>query len=134
MSDLNTKTLCIKDEYLQQNLDGSKTIEVRADYKYSLPQIQPDIQQEEQTDEGPLYHVIIHNDDVTPMDFVINILTSIFELDNLRALHVMYTAHYQGSAYVQTLPKPEAVKRVGMAHMSARLNSYPLEFTLEPEK
>ncbi len=93
----------------------------------------PEISQEEQTDQGPLYRVIIHNDDVTPMDFVIQTLTGIFLLDALHALQVMYTAHYQGRAYVQTLPKPEAEKRVGLAHVSARLNGYPLQFTIERE-
>jgi ATP-dependent Clp protease adaptor protein ClpS len=90
--------------------------------------------QEQQAVEGPLYDVIIHNDDVTPMDFVVTILLSIFQLAGIRAAQVMYTAHHNGSAYVQTLPKAEAVRRVGLAHMSARLNKYPLEFTIQPQK
>jgi ATP-dependent Clp protease adaptor protein ClpS len=89
--------------------------------------------QESETTEGPLYQVIIHNDDVTPMDFVLHILLTIFELAGPHAIQVMYTAHYHGSAYVQTLPRPEAQKRVGLAHMSARLNNYPLQFSLKPE-
>ncbi len=93
----------------------------------------PEFSQEEKIDQGPLYRVIIHNDDVTPMDFVLQTLTGIFQLDTLHAIQVMYTAHYKGRAYVQTLPKPEAVKRVGLAHVSARLNGYPLQFTIEAE-
>jgi ATP-dependent Clp protease adaptor protein ClpS len=96
------------------------------------PQIHED--QEQRTSLEPLYRVIIHNDDVTPMDFVLHILRSVFLLDSLRALQVMYTAHYHGSAYVQTLPKSEAMERVGRAHITARLNRYPLRFTLEPEE
>ena len=87
-----------------------------------------------ETTQGPLYRVIIHNDDVTPMDFVLLILKSIFKLDGLQALQVMYSAHFHGQASVQTLPKPEAQKRIGLAHTSARLNQYPLLFTLEAEK
>ncbi len=95
----------------------------------------PDIGEnlEEETTQGPLYRVIIHNDDVTPVDFVVLTLQSIFFLDALHAVQVMYTAHYHGQAYVQTLPKPEAEKRVGLAHTSARLNGYPLLFTIEQE-
>jgi ATP-dependent Clp protease adaptor protein ClpS len=81
----------------------------------------------------PPYRVIIHNDDVTPMDFVMLMLRSVFLLDNVRALQVMYTAHYNGSAYVVTLPRPEAIQRVGLAETSARLNHYPLKFSLEIE-
>jgi ATP-dependent Clp protease adaptor protein ClpS len=99
----------------------------------TLPYIEIDRQKAYKTSEGPLYQVIIHNDDVTPMDFVIHILVSVFELNTAHALQVMYTAHYQGSAYVQTLPRPEAHRRVGLAHLSARLNGYPLGFTLKPE-
>ncbi len=90
-------------------------------------------EQQTQTDQGPLYRVIIHNDDVTPMDFVIHILVSIFCLPDPNAIYIMYTAHLNGSAYVQTLPKPEAQKRIGKAHFAARLRSYPLTLSMEPE-
>ena len=86
-----------------------------------------------ETTQGPLYRVIIHNDDITPMDFVLLTLKNIFQLNAPRAVQVMYTAHFHGQAYVQTLPKAEAQKRIGLAHISARLNRYPLLFTLEPE-
>lgn len=96
-----------------------------------FPEIGEDL--EEETTQGPLYRVIIHNDDVTPMNFVLLILESIFKLSTAHALQVMYTAHFHGQAYVQTLPKLEAQKRVGLAHTSARLHHYPLLFTLEAE-
>ncbi len=86
-----------------------------------------------QTDQGPLYRVIIHNDDVTPMDFVVHILVTIFCIPDPNATYIMYTAHLNGSAYVQTLPKPEAQKRIGKAHFAARLRSYPLKLSMEPE-
>lgn len=89
--------------------------------------------EKEKTSLKPLYRVIVHNDDVTPMQFVISILRTVFYVDVLQALQVMYTAHYHGEAHVQTLPKAEAVKRVGLAHMTARLNNYPLKFTIERE-
>jgi ATP-dependent Clp protease adaptor protein ClpS len=80
-----------------------------------------------------LYRVIIHNDDVTPMDFVVNVLTSIFMLSQPDAAEVMLTAHYSGAAYVQTLPKSEAEKRINKAHFAAGLEGYPLHFSIEPE-
>ena len=81
----------------------------------------------------PLYHVIIHNDDVTPMDFVVHVLESIFFVSGSQALDIMYTAHNSGASYVQSLPKNEANSRVGKAHFAAGLEGYPLHFTLEQE-
>ena len=89
--------------------------------------------EQEQADEGRLYRVIIHNDEITPMDFVIDILMSIFMLPTANAAHVMYTAHLNGNAYVQTLPKSEAQRRINKAHFAARFKGYPLQFTIEPE-
>jgi ATP-dependent Clp protease adaptor protein ClpS len=98
-------------------------------------QITPAIEivEETQTELEPLYRVIIHNDDVTPMDFVVNVLTSIFMLAQPDALEVMLIAHFKGAAYVQTLPKTEAEKRINKAHFAAGLEGYPLHFSLEPE-
>lgn len=98
----------------------------------SVPQIQPAPVQE--TGLEPMMWVVIHNDDVTPMDFVIHILRSIFEVEGVAAVQIMYTAHYHGSAYVQCLPRPTAQDRIHRAHFAASLQGYPLRFTLEPER
>ena len=81
----------------------------------------------------PLIRIYIHNDNVTPMEFVVHQLVTIFLLPAPNAEYVMYTAHLIGSAYVQTLPAPEARRRVNRARFAARLRSYPLQFSMEPE-
>lgn len=77
--------------------------------------------------------VFVHNDDITPFDFVIVILQRIFQLTSMEAEHVAYVAHTRGLAYVATLPCPEAHKRVGKAHFAASLEGYPLTFSVEVE-
>jgi ATP-dependent Clp protease adaptor protein ClpS len=92
-----------------------------------------EITPDEETELEPLYRVLIHNDDVTPMDFVVNVLVNIFFILQPDAVEIMLTAHYSGLAYVQTLPKTEAEKRVNKAHFAAGLEGYPLHFSIEPE-
>lgn len=99
----------------------------------TTPRIDPEIVVVPETEEEPRYRVIIHNDDVTPMDFVVYILERIFEVVGPDAVEIMFTAHYKGAAYVQTLPKNEAQSRIGKAHFAAGLEGYPLHFTMEPE-
>jgi len=96
-----------------------------------IPEIQ--ILEESETELEPLYSVIIHNDNVTPMDFVVHILKTIFYLSNPKSADIMFTAHIQGSAYVLSLIKPEAEKRIKKAHAEAHNAGYPLKFTMEPE-
>lgn len=99
--------------------------------------LEQDTQQEIKPDnlnalEG-LWNVIVHNDEVTPYDFVILVLRRFFKLLPPDAEYVTYLAHTQGRAVVATLPLPEAQKRVGQAHFAASLEGYPLLFTIEPE-
>ncbi len=96
-----------------------------------IPDILEDTEQEDALE--PLYRVIIHNDDVTPYDFVILILQKIFQLKPLEAEHVTFVAHTSGQAHVATLPLSDARKKVGKAHFAASLEGYPLTFTIEPE-
>ena len=98
-------------------------------------QIPPDIQffEKTETELEPLYKVIIHNDNVTPMDFVIHVLKNHFYLSNDKAADIMFTAHVYGTAYVQTLAKSEAEKRINRAHFEANNAGNPLKFTMEPE-
>jgi ATP-dependent Clp protease adaptor protein ClpS len=89
------------------------------------------LDQQTEEEEESLAKVLIHNDEVTPMDFVIVILQRIFKLLPLEAEHVMVTAHFNGLALVATLPLSEAKKRVGKAHFAAQLEGYPLQFSIE---
>jgi ATP-dependent Clp protease adaptor protein ClpS len=105
--------------------------------KLQVAQVSPDIQiieeEQQETELEPLYRVLIHNDHITPMEFVVQILTTVFYLPNDKAIDIMMTAHITGIAYVQTLPKSEAEKRINKAHFAAGLEGYPLHFSMEPE-
>jgi len=99
----------------------------------TAPEIEITEDQQQETAYEPMFRVIIHNDEVTPMDFVVHVLRNIFMLLAPDALKVMYTAHYRGEAVVQILPKSEAEKRINKAHFAAGLEGYPLHFSIEPE-
>jgi ATP-dependent Clp protease adaptor protein ClpS len=77
--------------------------------------------------------VFVHNDDITPYDFVILVLVRFFKLLPHDAELVTWTAHNSGIAQVVVLPVNEAQRRVGQAHFAASLEGYPLTFSIEPE-
>lgn len=79
------------------------------------------------------YRVIIENDNITSMDFVVMVLTGIFALGMDEAVNVMLIAHSHGEAVVTVLPYQEASDKVYAAHELARTNGYPLRFYLEPD-
>lgn len=82
---------------------------------------------------GNLWRVIIHNDEVTPYDYVISVLETVFFLSSELAEHVTWTAHEQGQAVVVIRPRTEAERLVDIAKTRARLDGFPLTFTLEIE-
>jgi len=98
-----------------------------------VPDLSEVVDKQSKVVEDPPYRVIIHNDDITPMNFVIYVLQNIFMLAGPRAVQVMFTAHIHGSAYVDSLPKNEAQRRIHQAHVAARFAGYPLLFTLVQE-
>jgi len=79
------------------------------------------------------YRVIIHNDNVTTFEFVINTLVVVFEQTFIKATHIAFEAHSTGQAYVCTLPLEEAKSRVFKAQFAARQQGFPLTFSIEPE-
>lgn len=85
-------------------------------------------------EEGQQGRILVHNDDVTPYDFVVLILRQVFGLSPSQAEAVTRRAHVTGLAYVMTLPIEEAKHRVGRAHGIARQAGFPLAFTIEPEQ
>ena len=83
---------------------------------------------------SPLYRVLIHNDDVTPMDFVVRVLVEIFRLDASRSIDVMMEAHTKGVAHVVTEPLEQAEFHVDQSRSLSRARHFPLTFSIEPEE
>ncbi|CAI2718123.1 ATP-dependent Clp protease adaptor ClpS [Nitrospina watsonii] len=80
----------------------------------------------------PLYRVIMWDDDVTTMEFVIRMLFRVFGKDYPSAERLMLEVHYSGHAHVDTLPLERAEFKVDQVHKAAALENYPFRCTIEP--
>jgi ATP-dependent Clp protease adaptor protein ClpS len=76
----------------------------------------------------PKYRVLLHNDDVNSMDFVVQaLLRTVQRLTVDEAIKIMLEAHLNGKALVIICPKETA------EFYRAGLESYGLTSTIEPE-
>jgi ATP-dependent Clp protease adaptor protein ClpS len=98
----------------------------------SDPLVGPDVRSRVQLE--PLYRILIHNDDVTPYNYVTLVLRTLFKLSYELAEHITWVAHTTGVARVVTRPRNEAKRLVDRAHAAARLDGFPLTFSMEPEE
>lgn len=81
---------------------------------------------------APLYRVLIHNDDLTPFDFVMAVLVRVFKLNRERTHAVTLEAHRSGVALVVVEPREHAEFHVEQSHSIARGAKFPLTFSIEP--
>lgn len=80
-----------------------------------------------------MWKVIFLNDDQTPMEFVIELLTSIFKHQESSARDLTLEIHNTGSAVVGVY-NHEIAEHKGMESTTlARANNFPLRVTLEQE-
>ncbi len=77
------------------------------------------------------YKVIMHNDDFTTMDFVVDILRDIFHKDEMEAERLMLLVHEVGKAVVGSYPYDIAVSKVQTAATRAKAEGFPFRMTLE---
>lgn len=79
------------------------------------------------------YKVIILNDDLTPMEWVISILTEIFKHTQSKAQELTLAIHSDGSAIAGIYSYEIAEQKSVEATMLSRNNGFPLAFKLEVE-
>lgn len=79
------------------------------------------------------HKVIYLNDNITPVDFVIDSLVDIFDHDFSAAELLTQQVHEEGSAVVAVLPFEIAEHKGLETTVSARSNGYPLQVKIEPE-
>ena len=77
------------------------------------------------------YRVIMHNDDFTSMEFVVEILIDIFHKDEIEAQRLMLMVHESGRAAVGMYPYDIAVTKVQAAMARAREEDFPFRLTVE---
>ncbi|MDO5045098.1 ATP-dependent Clp protease adaptor ClpS [Campylobacter sp.] len=79
------------------------------------------------------FKVILLNDDVTSMDFVVDILTQIFNHDAQSAITIMLKVHNEGSAICGIYPKEVALSKQNEVKKAAARAGYPLKVQVEEE-
>lgn len=79
----------------------------------------------------PLYRVVMHNDDYTPMDFVVEVLQRFFGFPRDRAVQVMLTVHTRGKAVAGTYTVQIAETKISQVNEYARAHQHPLLCTME---
>ena len=77
------------------------------------------------------YNVIMHNDDFTTMEFVVEILEEIFNKNEMEAESLMMTVHKGGKAVVGCYPYDIAVSKVNAAKIRAKSAGFPFKMTVE---
>ena len=94
-------------------------------YDLAVEEARPKIKQ------PPLYRVVLINDDYTPMEFVVDILESIFGMERTRATQVMLEVHTKGKGVCGVYNFEIAETKVAQVMGVARQHQHPLLCTME---
>lgn len=79
----------------------------------------------------PLYRVVLINDDFTPMEFVVDILESVFGMERTRATQVMLEVHTKGIGVCGVFSYEIAETKVAQVMSIAKQHQHPLLCTME---
>ena len=77
------------------------------------------------------YHVVLRNDDVTTMEFVVMVLMTIFHKSRPEAFALMMKIHREGSGIAGTYYMDIAKTKAQKTTTLARQNGFPLEVTIQ---
>ena len=81
--------------------------------------------------EPALYHVLLLNDDYTPMMFVVNVLEDVFQKPPAEAYRIMMQVHLNGRGLAGVYPWEVAETKVDTLLSRARAAGHPLQATIE---
>ncbi len=84
-------------------------------------------------DEPTLYKVIFLNDNATPMEFVIDVLVTIFKHSDTTARDITVKIHEEGSAVVGLYTFEIAEQKGVEATNLSRSHGFPLQIKVEKE-
>jgi len=99
----------------------------------------PDIEErvsseiEEDIREPYMYRVLLHNDDYTSMEFVVEVLIYVFQKSVEESTLIMLKIHREGIGLCGVYTYEVAETKVEMVEALARENGFPLKCTMEED-
>jgi ATP-dependent Clp protease adaptor protein ClpS len=88
-------------------------------------------QTDKELQEPKWFRVILHNDDYTSMDFVIEVLITVFHKPAMEATRIMLDVHKKRMGICGTYTYDIASTKVAQVHQLARRREFPLKCSLE---
>ena len=82
-------------------------------------------------DEPKLYKVLLINDDYSTMEFVVQVLETVFQKSPAEAFRIMMQVHTQGAGIAGVYPWEVAETKVDTVTKMARTAGFPLRATTE---
>jgi ATP-dependent Clp protease adaptor protein ClpS len=99
------------------------------------PELEEDVVSEvgDDIDEPSMYKVLLHNDDYTTMEFVVEILMTIFNKSPEDAIRIMLNVHHKGIGICGVYTYEVSETKVIAVHALGRQYGFPLKCTMEKE-
>lgn len=82
----------------------------------------------------PLYKVVLFNDDYTPMEFVVDVLCTFFNMNVEKATQIMLKVHQDGKAVCGVFSRDIAETKAEQVNAFSRKHEQPLLCNVEIEK
>ena len=79
------------------------------------------------------FKVLLHNDHYTSMEFVVEMLTTVFRKSNVESVEIMLNVHQKGIGIAGIYPSSVAETKIDTVHHTAEANGFPLRCSMEPE-
>jgi len=92
-----------------------------------------EVKAEKKVKEPPMYRVLLHNDDYTTMEFVVEILVHIFHKTIEDATRIMLNVHEKGIGVCGVYTYEVAETKVDTVHSIARDHGFPLKCSMEKD-
>jgi len=98
-----------------------------------LPKFEEELDLALELEEPQMFKVLLHNDDYTSMDFVVEILTGIFHKTHAQAEQIMLQIHEKGKAICGVYSFEIAQTKAQQVKQRAKQNEFPLLATIEED-
>jgi ATP-dependent Clp protease adaptor protein ClpS len=98
-----------------------------------VPRLEEEFDIALELEEPQMYKVLLHNDDYTSMDFVVEILTGVFHKTQQQAEQIMFQIHEHEKAICGVYSHEIAQTKAQQVKQRAKQNEFPLLATIEED-